>query len=42
MKIGDAAYPMSGPDEQGWWRVSVEQAGPGTDYGFVMDDDPKA
>jgi maltooligosyltrehalose trehalohydrolase len=40
--IGDARYPMSGPDEKGHWSVSVEGAGPGTDYGFVLDDDPKA
>ena len=42
VKIGDIAYPMNGPDERGWWRATVEQAIPGTDYGFVLDDDPKA
>ena len=42
VKIRDVAYPMSGPDGHGWWRASVEQAGRGTDYGFVIDDDPKA
>ena len=42
VKIGDIAYPMNGPDERGWWRAIVEQATPGTDYGFVLDDDPKA
>ena len=41
VKIGGATYPMGGP-ERGWWRVAVEQAGPGTDYGFAVDDDPKA
>jgi maltooligosyltrehalose trehalohydrolase len=41
VKIGEATYPMGGP-ERGWWRVAVEQAGPGTDYGFAVDDDPKA
>jgi maltooligosyltrehalose trehalohydrolase len=40
--IGDARYPMDGPDERGYWRASVDQAGPGTDYGFVLDDDAKA
>jgi maltooligosyltrehalose trehalohydrolase len=40
VKIGDAAYAMTGPDDRGWWRASVEQAGLGTDYGFVLDDDP--
>jgi maltooligosyltrehalose trehalohydrolase len=32
---------MSGPSQRGWWDVSVESAGAGTDYGFVIDDDPK-
>jgi maltooligosyltrehalose trehalohydrolase len=39
--IGDARYPMSGPDKKGYWSVAVEGAGPGTDYGFVLNDDPK-
>jgi maltooligosyltrehalose trehalohydrolase len=42
VKIGDATYPMRGPDERGWWSITVEQAGPGTDYGFVLDDDTQA
>jgi maltooligosyltrehalose trehalohydrolase len=42
VKIGDTTYPMSGPNEHGWWTAAVEQAGPGTDYGFVLGDDPKA
>jgi maltooligosyltrehalose trehalohydrolase len=41
VKIGEAAYPME-RSQRGWWRVAVEQAGPGTDYGFAVDDDPKA
>src|ERR1700748_909894 len=39
--VGSASYPMVGPDEYGWWSVSVERAGPGTDYGFLVDDDKK-
>jgi maltooligosyltrehalose trehalohydrolase len=42
VKIGEKTHPMRGPSERGWWSVSVEQAGPGTDYGFVLEDDPKA
>jgi maltooligosyltrehalose trehalohydrolase len=42
VKIGDRTFPMRGPSERGWWSASVEQAGPGTDYGFVLDDDAKA
>jgi len=42
VKIGEATYPMLGPDARGWWSVTVESAAPGTDYGFALDDDPKA
>jgi len=42
VRIGDTTYPMRGPDERGWWSVAVEEAGPGTDYGFVVVDDPQA
>ncbi len=30
---------MRGPDEEGWWRLRVEEAGAGTDYGFVVNDE---
>jgi maltooligosyltrehalose trehalohydrolase len=40
VKVGDAAYPMNGPDERGWWKVAVERAGPGADYAFLVEDDP--
>ncbi len=33
---------MQGPDERGWWSAAVPSAGPGTDYGFVIDDEEKA
>jgi maltooligosyltrehalose trehalohydrolase len=39
--IGDARYPMSGPDKKGYWSAAVERAGPSTDYAFVLNDDPK-
>ncbi|MEO6806652.1 MAG: malto-oligosyltrehalose trehalohydrolase [Edaphobacter sp.] len=42
VKIGSAVYPMHGPSERGWWSVVVEQAGPGTEYGFLLDDDAQA
>jgi maltooligosyltrehalose trehalohydrolase len=42
VKIGEQSYPMSGPDDKGWWSASVEEAGPGTDYAFLLDDDPTA
>jgi maltooligosyltrehalose trehalohydrolase len=40
VKVGNDLIAMTGPDEQGWWSAKVQDAGPGTDYGFVLDDDP--
>ncbi len=37
---GGESLPMKGPEEHGWWKLSVEEAGPGTDYMFLIDDDP--
>ncbi len=34
-----ASAAMTGPDQRGWWSVKVEQAGHGTRYGFLLDDD---
>jgi maltooligosyltrehalose trehalohydrolase len=36
VKIGERAWPME-RDQSGWWEVSVGEAGPGTDYGFVLN-----
>ncbi|MBS1798209.1 MAG: malto-oligosyltrehalose trehalohydrolase [Acidobacteria bacterium] len=41
VKIGNARYEMERCDNRGWWAVQVEMAGPGTDYGFLVDEDPK-
>jgi maltooligosyltrehalose trehalohydrolase len=30
------------PGPEGWWRVEVAGAGPGTDYAFLLDDDERA
>jgi maltooligosyltrehalose trehalohydrolase len=40
VKAGESQYPMTRPDERGWWNTTVEDAGPGTQYGFLLDDDP--
>jgi maltooligosyltrehalose trehalohydrolase len=32
---------MQGPDERGWWWRLVEDAGAGSNYGYLLDDDPK-
>jgi len=39
VKVGDRTHTMEGPDKRGWWKASVEDAGPGADYGFQLDDD---
>ena len=36
VKIGDQKFPME-KKSRGYWSAAVEQAGPGTDYGFVID-----
>ncbi|HEY2039766.1 MAG TPA: malto-oligosyltrehalose trehalohydrolase [Edaphobacter sp.] len=38
-KIGVTTYPMVRND-RGWWTVLVEETGPGTDYAFLLNDDP--
>jgi maltooligosyltrehalose trehalohydrolase len=39
--VAGAIHSMEGPDENSWWRLEVNGAGPGTDYGFLVDDDSK-
>ena len=36
VKVGEKAHPMQAC-ERGWWRTRVEDAGPGTDYSFLID-----
>jgi maltooligosyltrehalose trehalohydrolase len=38
-KIEITTHPMI-RDDRGWWSVKVEEAGPGTDYAFLLNDDP--
>jgi maltooligosyltrehalose trehalohydrolase len=40
VKVGDGLHAMDGPDEHGWWKASVADAGAGSDYGFQLGDDP--
>ncbi|WP_035352188.1 malto-oligosyltrehalose trehalohydrolase [Edaphobacter aggregans] len=40
VKIGDARHEMRAVGDRGWWSTQVEQAGPGIDYSFLVDDDP--
>ncbi len=45
VSVNGQARPMHGPGEddenRGWWRLDVEDAGPGTDYGYLIDEDKK-
>lgn len=41
VKANDIALPMQGPDEHGWWRLRVDNAGPGTDYGFQVNGEDR-
>jgi maltooligosyltrehalose trehalohydrolase len=34
-----AIRAMKGPNHSGWWTLDVVNAGPNTDYGFLIDDD---
>jgi maltooligosyltrehalose trehalohydrolase len=34
------ALPMQGPNKRGWWNLTVEEAGCGDEYAFLIDDDP--
>jgi maltooligosyltrehalose trehalohydrolase len=40
VKVGDRVHAMKGPGERGWWKAIVEDAGPGSDYGFLIGDNP--
>ena len=41
LRAGDDACAMKGPDARDWWRLEAANAGSGTNYGFLLDDDPK-
>ena len=39
LKLGEKLYSMEGPDKRGYWKATVEDANPGDEYGFLLDDD---
>ena len=41
VSVGGAARAMNGPDERGWWQLDASDAGHETNYGFLVDEDPK-
>ena len=40
LKLADKTLPMHGPSSRGFWSLDVADAGHGTDYAFLLDDDP--
>src|SRR5579871_2783711 len=40
LEVNDSLLTMHGPDDRGWWRLPVDEAGPGTNYGFQVNDEP--
>jgi maltooligosyltrehalose trehalohydrolase len=40
VNVKGVAHRMGGPNRDGWWQLDVEDATPGTDYGFLMNDEP--
>ena len=41
VKIGENITPLH-PETDGWWQTTIESAGPGTDYQFLLDGDDYA
>ncbi len=41
VRVGERDYPMLGPTERGFWTADVEEAQHGSDYAFLLDDDPR-
>ena len=39
VRVNGARFCMQGPDDRGWWRARVNEAGPGSDYGFLIDEE---
>ena len=40
VEVAGEAHELS-PVGAGWWRVEIPTAGPGTDYAYLLDDDPR-
>ena len=39
---GKTTLAMEGPGELGWWKLAVNDAGPGTDYAFLLNEETAA
>ncbi len=36
VEVAGKLYPLS-PQDRGWWQAEVQEAGPGTDYAYLVD-----
>lgn len=41
VRVDGVEYSMEGPSQRGFWRADVEAAKHGSNYAFLLDDDPK-
>ncbi|MFP5249051.1 MAG: malto-oligosyltrehalose trehalohydrolase [Acidobacteriota bacterium] len=41
VQVNGSAWPMESRGERGWWRLDAAEADAGSEYGFLIDDDPK-
>lgn len=41
VRVDGVDYPMAGPTERGYWKADVESAEHGSNYAFLLDDDPQ-
>jgi maltooligosyltrehalose trehalohydrolase len=37
IRVNRVTLPMAGPDDLGWWRLDVDDAGPCSDYCYLID-----
>ncbi len=42
LSVAGAVRAMEGPDDCGWWWLEIRDAGPGSEYAFLVDEDAKA
>ena len=40
IQVDGTLYPMQGPDKTGAWKACIEEAHEGSEYAFLLDDDP--
>lgn len=41
VRVDGVDYPMEGPSQRGFWKTDVDAAEHGSNYAFLLDDDPR-